>query len=156
MKEHFESKFTPEPMSGCWLWDSPRNDRFGYGYYRNRKNRKILAAHRLAWSLYRGPIPDGICVLHKCDTPACVNPDHLFLGTRADNNRDMNSKNRGNNQTKTHCKAGHSLDGSNLFIAGPTKSRPIPYRQCRICRREAGRKRNEKMKLKRRETWQVL
>lgn len=55
---------------------------------------KTLNAHRLAYELYRGPIPDGMCVLHSCDTPPCVNPAHLHLGDRADNAKERDAKRR--------------------------------------------------------------
>jgi len=76
---------------GCWLWTAPpRND--GYGQF-NVRGRPV-AAHRLSWELNVGPIPVGLHVLHRCDTPACVRPDHLFLGTQADNNADKRQKGR--------------------------------------------------------------
>lgn len=78
--------------SGCLLWVSGKNDR-GYGYL--YINKKQILAHRYVWQRYKGPIPKGIGVLHKCDTPACVNLDHLFLGTQADNNYDRERKGRG-------------------------------------------------------------
>lgn len=93
LQERFDSFYIPEPNTGCWLWES-RADRGGYGWLKEI-GRKYLRAHRLSWTLHRGEIPPGMCVLHKCDTPACVNPDHLFLGTHLDNARDRVQKGRG-------------------------------------------------------------
>ncbi len=56
--------------------------------------KKAIAAHRAAWMMWKGDIPEGICVLHKCDNPKCINPEHLFLGTRIDNNIDKFKKGR--------------------------------------------------------------
>jgi hypothetical protein len=87
----FEESFIPEPMSGCWLWErvvSPK----GYGMFKS--DRKTTRANRASWMIYRSPIPAGMLVLHKCDNPACVNPDHLFLGTNDDNIEDMHNKGR--------------------------------------------------------------
>jgi hypothetical protein len=93
LKERFESKFIPEPFSGCWLWTGGSfNQR--YGQMKSNGKRIPQLAHRIAWELYRGQIPEGLCVLHRCDTPLCVNPDHLFLGTHRDNNLDMRVKGR--------------------------------------------------------------
>ena len=77
--------------NGCWNWVGHTN-RGGYGQMRVRG--KTYSAHRLSFMLNRGPIPDGVCVLHRCDVPACVNPDHLFLGTDLDNKNDMIAKGR--------------------------------------------------------------
>ena len=77
--------------SGCIEWTGNID---GTGYGRFCFQRKITLAHRAAWTLLRGPIPAGMCLLHKCDNPPCVNPDHLFLGDRGDNARDMASKGR--------------------------------------------------------------
>lgn len=71
------------------------------GYGRISHNHRNFLAHRLAWELKYGPIPDGQCVLHKCDNPKCVNTDHLFLGTRIDNNADKVAKNRQSRSTGT-------------------------------------------------------
>jgi hypothetical protein len=74
----------------CWLWTAAKA-RFGYGYFYDGKP---ALAHRVAFARARGPIPAGLCVLHRCDNPPCVNPDHLWLGTRADNNADRDAKGR--------------------------------------------------------------
>jgi hypothetical protein len=91
----FRSKVVDGP-GGCRLWSGWCNGD-GYGVATIRKPRLILA-HRAAWELTHGPIPDGLSVLHHCDNPPCVNADdterHLFLGTNADNMRDMFAKNR--------------------------------------------------------------
>lgn len=76
----------------CWMWTGA-SARFGYGNsYFNGKN---VPAHRLSWILENGEIPKGMNVCHKCDNPRCVKPDHLFLGSQAENMRDMRQKNRG-------------------------------------------------------------
>lgn len=93
MKKRFESKVEMIPECGCWIWMGAEDRHFGYGMFTIKKY-KTEKAHRVSWMLYRGEIPKGLCVLHRCDTPACVNPHHLFLGTKADNNYDMINKKR--------------------------------------------------------------
>jgi DNA-binding Xre family transcriptional regulator len=85
-----QSKFTDhfERGDGCWLWTGAK-DGCGYGRYGND------AAHRFSFALHKHEIEPGLCVMHTCDEPSCVNPDHLTLGTQADNMRDMASKGRG-------------------------------------------------------------
>ena len=76
----------------CWLWNGYKS-KGGYGRIKN--NRRFHFAHRVSWEFVNGKIPNGLLVLHKCDVRNCVNPDHLFLGTHADNNHDMYAKGRG-------------------------------------------------------------
>lgn len=96
VRSAFEERFIPEPMSGCWLWIGTEfKARGGYGAFFNKElGAKTYRAHRAAWFIYKGPIPDEMGVLHKCDTPACVNPDHLFLGDQKVNMGDARKKGR--------------------------------------------------------------
>lgn len=80
-------------LGHCWLWIGAKDVK-GYGYLGNRRKPNIKA-HRLSFSMHKGPIPKGKHVLHHCDNPPCSNPDHLFPGTQADNNRDKDMKGRG-------------------------------------------------------------
>ena len=89
----FWSKVDVQGPDDCWLWKQS-TDRHGYG--QTGHDGLHWSAHRLAWQLSNGPIPDGLFVLHHCDNPPCCNPAHLFLGTQADNMADMVSKGRAN------------------------------------------------------------
>lgn len=90
--EAFERHVYPEPNSGCWLWTGGTLVCGGYGMLYAAPLR--VRAHRWSYEHFKGPIPEGLDVCHKCDTPCCVNPDHLFLGTRQDNMNDAKNKNR--------------------------------------------------------------
>lgn len=97
LRERFDAKWTPEPNSGCWLWTG--SSRGGYGQINSGGRGVLLAAHRVSFEFANGQIQKGMCVLHRCDNPPCVNPDHLFLGTPKDNAVDRARKNRGNRPT---------------------------------------------------------
>src|SRR4029077_12309769 len=86
-----------ETESGCWEWQRATIE-WGYGYVRFQG--QLWLVHRLTWTLLRGRIPRGLKVLHRCDNPPCGNPEHLFVGTDADNSRDMSAKGRGMNGRK--------------------------------------------------------
>ena|ERR1700719_845194 len=86
-----EERTIPEPNSGCLIWLRGLNG--GYGFIRGSVYGESYA-HRYVWSQERGPIPDDMCVLHRCDNPTCCNIDHLFLGTKLDNAVDRDTKGR--------------------------------------------------------------
>jgi hypothetical protein len=102
---YFNSRYIPEPNSGCWLWTGYA-DKDGYGIYctgsRQAKTRKYIKAHRLSYELFCAPVPEGKIVCHKCDNPSCVNPEHLFVGTWQDNVSDMVAKGRYRSGGKPH------------------------------------------------------
>jgi hypothetical protein len=90
LQERFDQKYVVRE-SGCWEWVAAVRSRYGVIVVGSSRTAK---AHRVSWEIHRGPIPAGLKVLHVCDNPPCVNPDHLFLGTQADNLRDMVQKGR--------------------------------------------------------------
>ena len=89
-----EENYTPEPNSGCWIWLGcvSRRKEAEYGLFRHKGFR--WRAHRASWVAFRGQIPEGMAVCHKCDNTLCVNPSHLFLGSLGDNNKDRRRKKR--------------------------------------------------------------
>lgn len=103
LKARFYKKFIVHPGSRCWIWTASLRGDFkgGYGQIGLDRRRGVHDAHRVSWLLHHGEIPTGMCVLHKCDNPKCVNPEHLFLGTRTENTLDMITKGRGHWQRVT-------------------------------------------------------
>jgi hypothetical protein len=133
----------------CWEWIGAR-DPNGYGRIQVMTNGKwgTQLAHRVAYKLIKGDIPDGLHLCHRCDNPPCCNPAHHFPGTPLDNMTDAKLKGRIHNEAtghfqslKTHCTRGHEYTEENTY-------RPPgrPQRWCRTCQREHTRnfKRNQK------------
>lgn len=113
--------------SGCWEWQDYCHPEWGYGQIGYRGKPWML--HRLMWTLLRGEIPAGYVICHRCDNPPCCNPDHLFVGSDADNVLDRVAKRRDHHANLTECPRGHPYSGDNLWV----DSRG--FRQCRACQR---------------------
>ncbi len=112
----------PEPNSGCLLWTGATASGYGVAWHKGR----VRKAHRLMWEVANGPIAQDVCVCHRCDTPACVNPAHLFLGTRRDNARDMCAKGRrapthGAKNPNTKLTTGHARAIRSSYTLGGVK-----------------------------------
>lgn len=95
LRTRFDKSYIPEPNSGCWLWLGNLDEK-GYGRITISRTYKMHKAHRVSWMLYRYP-PTGL-ILHRCDLPCCVNPDHLYEGTHKQNAEDRKNRNRNRDQ----------------------------------------------------------
>jgi hypothetical protein len=142
--------FVRKDPDGCWAWtgasSAPPQHDARYGTFRVAG--KMRKAHRIAYLLTYEEDPGAAEVLHSCDNTLCVRPDHLSLGTHADNMHDMITKGRARgrsaaNRGKTHCDKNHSLSGTNLYI------KPNGERQCRRCRNDASNRFKERKRQQR-------
>lgn len=123
--------------SECWEWPKRKRNGYGVATITIAGKKWPIAIHRFAYSTTYGPIPSGMVVMHTCDNRSCYNPEHLWLGTQAENMRDMFQKGRENpwNRGKSACIRGHEFTDENTYVP-PGRS----MRQCRICKREAKRR----------------
>ncbi len=123
LSERMESKIEKITESGCFIWLASTT-RCGYGQI--RVNKKNLSAHRVAYEIARGPIPQGLDLDHLCRVRCCVNPDHLEPVTRFENSI------RGERATRTHCPRGHEYTDSNTYYH---RRGHQSHRICRVCNR---------------------
>lgn len=126
----FMSKIYFFDRDKCWNWTGAKHVR-GYGTFKYRGTN--FRAHRFSYLIAKGEIPTRFSICHSCDTPSCVNPDHLVAGTHSQNMRESVLRKRHRHSKQTHCKSGHELIPENLIkLSSPIRS-CAPLRMCKIC-----------------------
>ena len=135
--ERFLAKIVTPSVDECWIWQACTGTN-GYGLF--RVDGRMFKAHRFAYELFVGPIPDGLELDHLCRVRTCVNPEHLDPVTHAENVRrgESGKVNGARQRAKTHCPQGHPYAGENLYVNSDGK------RRCRTCNRDRGRKRAQR------------
>lgn len=115
MIKRFKDKYKENPNTGCWEWTASTFGKNGYGQF-SIKEEKITVAHRASWFMHYGKIPHDMCILHKCDVRRCVNPKHLFIGTKKDNAIDAIKKGRFPNNVWSRDEKNISAKLTNLQV----------------------------------------
>jgi len=135
----FWSKVAPEQLSGCWLWMSRVDDR-GYGVWRRTVNGRLVETQANRFALMQFvEMPAHLYACHKCDVPACVNPDHLYAGTAADNIRDCVVRGRSRNGSNGFCDRGHDLSAPGVRSERTGRCKPCAVRLSRESRERRGK-----------------
>lgn len=124
---------------GCWMWQGQIAAN-GYGRFRPDPQRPSMQAHRVAYELFVGPIPDGLQLDHLCGVRACVRPDHLEPVTGRENRLRSLANVITINAAKTECKRGHPFTPENTYVR-PDRG----HRSCKTCQRENERRYREKV-----------
>lgn len=138
LKQRLLAKFTVVD-SGCWEYTGSLKWN-GYGQIWSRTEGRPITAHQASWLIHFGEIEPGLEICHHCDNRKCINPAHLFKGTKSDNMKDMVAKGRYGGyglilKAKTHCPKGHPYSGDNLYVSKENR------RHCRTCINESKRRR---------------
>lgn len=132
--ERFEAKFQRRGDDECWPWTAAKHNGYGKVYW----NGSVIGAHRVAYMLHVGPIPEGMQLDHVCRNPACVNPSHLEVVTARENTlRGLRGR------MITHCPHGHEYTEENTIWRTDTSS-PHPRRRCRACHKAHNRRTTER------------
>ena len=137
----FWAKVDKRGPDECWEWTAGTGHRYGSFRLPLIGTKR---AHRVSWEIANGPIPNGLCVLHRCDNPPCVNPAHLFVGTQGENLADASAKKRLKGRPKAatdnQCPHGHLISGHNRYINWSG------HRECRECRNAQARVYKQRVK----------
>lgn len=157
--ERFWPKVDVAGPDDCWEWQGARFPS-GYGFIHAgalyTSNKRFVKAHRLSWEIHNGPLPPGANVLHHCDNPPCVNPAHLYMGTRADNARDRGQRMRG----REHRQRGESNRNARLTEADVraiiAELQKLPRRSQTSIAAQFGIKQAQVSRIMRRENWTHL
>jgi hypothetical protein len=137
VEERFRAKVGIDRVTGCWMWMGPTDGVYGTFHVVGRRNPQ--KAHRVAYELFVGPIPEGLHIDHLCRVQLCVNPAHLEAVTPAENVRREYAAVLHPNSRKTHCPHGHPYDAANTRIV---MRRGRPGRFCRTCHRADANRRS--------------